>query len=150
MDPRRELAESIVHHYLMMHRHQRRASHQLSKEFGISGREIAVLRFLAAEGSCSVGDISRHLDVRDATSSPLLDEMEQAGWVTRTRCLQDGRRLVISPTDQGRRMAAEAPATMLGRLRDRLPNLSVEELATIDAALKRLIDLADIDESLEG
>ena len=95
MDPQRALAESIVHHYLTLHRHQRRASHQLAKEYGISGRGIAVLRFLAAEGPCSVGDISRHLDVRDATSSPLLDEMEQAGWVTRTRCPKDGRRLVV-------------------------------------------------------
>lgn len=148
MERAQPLADLVVHHYLVLHRYQHRASHQLRKHLGISGRQAAILHYLVADGLRTAREISRYLYVRDATVSPMLDGMERAGWITRRRCEQDARKLMIKPTDLGREMAAKAPLTMLETLRVRLPDLPESELLAIDTALQRLIEIAEIDETL--
>ena len=142
------LAQLIVHRFLVLHRYHHRASHQLRKRLGISGRQAAILHYLVADGARTAREISRYLYVRDATVSPMLEGMERAGWITRRRCEQDARKWMIRPTDLGREMAAKAPLTMLETLRVRLPDLPESELLAIDSALQRLIEIAEIDESL--
>jgi len=139
------LARSIVARYLTMHRYQRRASHRLHKTYGVGGRGISVLQLLVDQGPHTVGQIARHLAVRSAAVSPMLDGMEVDGWVTRCRSREDARRVLVSVTEKGRVLAAEAPRTMVGRWRQRLPELPEEELVAIDAALERLMALADVD-----
>jgi len=148
MNGAQQLAHLIVHRYLVLHRYHRRASHQLRKRLGISGRQAAILHYLVAEGTGTAREISRYLYVRDATVSPMLEVMERAGWITRRRCEQDARKWMIEPTDRGREMAAQAPLTMLETLRVRLPDLPERELLAIDTALQRLIEIAEIDETL--
>jgi len=145
MADRQALARSIVARYLTMHRYQRRASHRLRKTYGMGGRGISVLHLLVDQGPHSVGAIARHLAVRSAAVSPMLDSMAADGWVTRCRSREDARRVLVSVTDKGRALAAEAPHTMVGRWRRRLPDLSEEQLLAIDTALERLMALADVD-----
>ena len=140
------LARSIVARYLTMHRYQRRASHLLRKAHGMGGRGISVLHLLVDEGPHTVGGIARHLAVRSAAVSPMLDSMEADGWVTRCRSREDARRVLVSVTDKGRALAAEAPRTMVGRWRQQLPELADDELAAIDAALERLMALANVEQ----
>ena len=149
MNHQSELAQSIVRRYLTMHRYQHRASHHLRKAFGVGGRGIAVLHLLFDQGPRTVGQISCHLDVRNAAISPLLDHMEREGWVSRCRCAEDARKVIVSATDKGCALAEEAPRTMVGKLRERLPELPEAELEVIDAALARLIALADMEEPKE-
>lgn len=139
------LARAIVARYLTMHRYQRRASHHLRKTFGVGGRGISVLQLLVDEGPHTVGQIARHLAVRSAAVSPMLDSMEADGWLTRCRSREDARRVLVSVTDKGRALAAEAPRTMVGRWRQRLPELPPDELAAIESALERLMTLAEVD-----
>jgi DNA-binding MarR family transcriptional regulator len=146
MDRSRELAESIVHRYLTLVRHQRRRSDQVRMSANISGRQLAVLRHLVQEGPQTVGQISRFLYVRDATTSSLLDRMERDGYVTRRRCTKDSRRVYVEPTEQGRQIAATAPAGTIWLLRTRLPELDADELERIDWALARLSEVAEVDE----
>ncbi|NLG51524.1 MAG: MarR family transcriptional regulator [Chloroflexi bacterium] len=148
MDKARELADSIVHRYLTLVRYQRYVSDVIRKEFEVSGRQLAVLRYLLQSSPRSVGEISALLYVRDATTSPLLERMERDGYVTRRRCSKDNRKVLIEPTDLGRELAQRAPLGTVAQMRVRLPELPVEELESIDAALRKLSEIADVDESL--
>ena len=89
--------------------------------------------------------ISRHLYVSDGTTSPLLDRMEQAGYVTRHRCAEDNRKVMIEPTELGREIIARAPMTMVSRMREHLPNLPIEDLRAIATALRRLYEVTGDD-----
>jgi DNA-binding MarR family transcriptional regulator len=142
----RELAESIVHRYLALVRYQRRKNEQIRTSADISGRQLAVLRHLVQEGPQTVGRISRFLCVRDATTSSLLDRMERDGYVVRRRSTDDCRKVYVEPTEQGRQVAATAPAGAIWLLRTRLPEQSPEELEQIDRALARLSEIAEVDE----
>jgi DNA-binding MarR family transcriptional regulator len=142
------LAESIVRNLLNLMRYSHRLGHRLRREYGISGRRLSVLRYLEQEGERSVSEISRYLNLRDGTVSPLLDCMVQEGLVTKRRCPDDSRRVLLAITDHGRHVAAQAPLTAFGLLRRDLPQLSPAELATIDNAVARVVELARVDESL--
>jgi len=147
MSRARVLAESIVHRYLTLVRYQRRKSEQVRMSANISGRQQAVLRHLVQEGPRNVGQISRFLYVRDATTSSLLDRMERDGYITRRRSTEDCRKVYVEPTEKGRQVATTTPAGMIWLLRSRLPELDPDELEGIDRALARLSEIADVDES---
>ena len=143
----RELSESVMHWLLSLMRYHRRYGSQLRQDYEISGRQLAVLRFLKSNAPCSVGDISQFLYVCDATTSPLLERMERDGYVTRRRCAKDNRRVLVEPTDKGLCIVEQAPMGVLGRLRVRLPELSADELERIDAGLARLWELAQAEDT---
>lgn len=143
-----ELAESIVNRYLILTRYHHRFGHKLRKSLNISGRQLSALRYLSQSGPRSVSEISRFLYIRGGTTSPLLDRMERAGYVRRHRCPEDNRRVLVEPTDLGRSILAKAPMGLVARMRADLPGLPVVELESIDAALKRLSEVACGDELL--
>jgi len=145
-----ELAESIVHRYLTLVRYQRYVSEIIRRTTSISGRELAVLRYLVQQSPRSVKEISQFLYVREATTSPLLERMERDGYVTRRRSPDDNRRLLVEPTDLGREVVARAPMGTVTLMRVRLPTLPFEDLAAIDEALKKLSAIAEVDESVLG
>ncbi len=146
-DPR-ELSESIVRNLLSLMRYSHRLGHRLRREHGISGRRLSVLRYLGESGEHSVSEISHYLNLRDGTVSPLLDGMAQDGLVTKERCANDSRKVLLKVTEYGREVAASAPMTAFGLLRQELPTLSLNELSAIDAAVARIVELAQLDESL--
>ena len=148
MDGADALAKSIVHRYLVLWRYQRRFSQHLRKTLNISGRQLAVLRYLIGAAPCTVSQISRFLYVRDATTSPLLERMEQAGYVRRHRSNEDSRKVLVEPTKKGCEIIKRAPLGAIASMRTHLPELSVAELKAIDAALEKLSEVAQVDESL--
>ena len=142
------LAQSIVKHLLSLMRYSHRFGHRLRKEYGISGRRLSVLRYLDEHGEHSVSDISRYLNLRDGTTSPLVECLREEGLVTRRKCERDSRKVLVQVTDKGREISSRAPLTAFGRLRQELPKLSPKELSEIDAAIARVIEVAALDESL--
>ena len=148
MDLDESLSESIIRRLLSLVRYSHRFGHRLQRDYGVSGRRLSVLRYLAERGEHSLSDISRYLYLRDGTTSPLLESMVQAGLVSRRRCPSDSRRVLFTVTDEGRTLLDRAPLTVYARLRQELPQLPPEDLAEIDRALSRLVELADFDESL--
>lgn len=143
-----ELSESIVHRYLTLVRYQRHVGDLIRRTFNISGRQLAVLRHLIQHGPCTVGQISQILYVRDATTSCLLDRMERDGYVTRRRSREDNRKVYVEPTEQGREVVARAPMGTIAVMRARLPEQPLEDLMLIDQALKKLSEIAEVDESV--
>jgi len=143
-----ELADSIVHRYLTLMRYTRCRSQLIRKQADISGRQLAVLRYLVQGAPRTVRQISRFLYVCDATTSALLERMDRAGYVTRRRCEKDCRKVLVEPTEQGRQLAARAPMGVIDLMRTRLPTLPPSELAAIDEALRMLSELVQVDQAL--
>jgi MarR family transcriptional regulator, organic hydroperoxide resistance regulator len=142
------LAESIVHRYLTLVRYQRFMSELVRRTANISGRQLSVLHHLVDVGPRTVGQIGQFLYVRDATVSPLLERMERDGYVTRRRCLEDNRKVLVELTDLGREVVEHAPHSMVWHLRVSLPELPIDDLQALDDALQRLSEVAQVDESI--
>ena len=82
-----------------------------------------------------------HTDLAPATVAQMLEHLEAAGLVTRTRSDQD-RRVVLSVlTERGAAIVAERQQQMEERWRGALDEFSPEELTTAARVLNRAADM---------
>jgi DNA-binding MarR family transcriptional regulator len=111
---------------------------ELLKPYGISSTQYNVLRIL--RGAEPVGLCRNELRDRMLTRMPdmtrLLDRMEEAGLVARTRD-DDDRRLVLTRiTKAGRRLVDELDGPINDLHKDRLGHLTTPQLRTLVDLLK--------------
>jgi DNA-binding MarR family transcriptional regulator len=84
-------------------------------QYGIDGRELAVLTVLAADYPLSQHEAAERLGVDRTTMVALVDELEAKDLVERHRSLQDRRKNIVQLTEAGKRCLAGA-----GRARDEI------------------------------
>lgn len=80
----------------------------LLEPLGLTYSQYLVMLVLWERGVVAIGDIRACLHLDIGTLSPLLKRMEQAGFVTRSRDVNDERRVLISLTPKGRDLQASA------------------------------------------
>ena len=105
---------------------------------GLTYSQYLVMLVLWERESVTVGDLQAclHLDV--GTLSPMLKRMERAGLVTRARDPQDERRVLITPTLQGRVLKAEAQE--LPRTLARKVGIEEDQIAALREQTNALVD----------
>ena len=76
----------------------------LFKDFGLTYTQYIVFMVLWEKDEVTVGDICRRLYLDSGTLTPLLKKMEEKGWLQRTRSHADERIVVVTLTEEGRKM----------------------------------------------
>jgi len=91
--------------------------------FGITGRQVAVLRATDSPHPLAQGEIARRMGIDRTTMVALIDELQERDLVRRRQDPGDRRRNVVELTDAGRdvlrkavQAAGEAERTFLGPL----------------------------------
>jgi DNA-binding MarR family transcriptional regulator len=123
--------------YLLKHAQQRlvRAAAPVMAEFGIDGRELAVLSVLGGNSELSQQEAAQELSVDRTTMVALVDTLEHKGLVGRQRSPQDRRKNIVRLTDAGRRCLDGA-----GRARDEIERQFLAPLGK-DGATRFVQDL---------
>lgn len=75
---------------------------------GLTYPQYLVLVALWELDDQKVSDLGKRLDLETNTLTPLLKRMESAGYLTRRRNPEDERSLIVSLTDKGKALQAEA------------------------------------------
>jgi DNA-binding MarR family transcriptional regulator len=104
---------------------------------------VSVLARLAADGPDSPTGLADLERVRPQAMASTLALLEQRGLVRRTPDATDGRRSIVTVTEEGRAMLAERRSESVDRLGAVLEGFSAEERATLAAALPLLDRLAE-------
>jgi DNA-binding MarR family transcriptional regulator len=117
--------------YLLKHAQQRlvQAAAPVLAEFGIDGRELAVLAVLGAGAELSQHEAATELGVDRTTMVALVDTLEHKGLVRRQRSPDDRRKNIVRLTDAGRRCLDGA-----GRARDEIERQFLAPLGEAGAA----------------
>ena len=136
-------ANEAFRKFLTLFRFLRQQARQFDSE-GIKPRQFAVLRFLLESGPATVGEIQEHVYLSASTNSVLIAQLEEAGYVTRTRSADDNRVVIVELTPAGQDVAQNTPLVGLPLLRRRLRTLPPERLALIDAALAEIMALMEV------
>lgn len=87
------------------------------KPLGLTYTQYIVLLVLWEEDGISVTEIGEKLMLDNGTLSPLLKKMEKAGYINRSRSIDDERVVVITLTEAGRALqerAKDIPGQMAG------------------------------------
>ncbi|MDR1620508.1 MAG: MarR family transcriptional regulator [Clostridiales bacterium] len=107
-------------------------------ELGITYTQYIALMVLWEEGPCNVKTLGERLYLDSGTLTPMLKNLEKGGIVTRLRSREDERELVVSLTNQGKRLrerALEVPRKMSACM-----PLSPDEAATLYRLLYKLLN----------
>jgi len=106
----------------------------------LSFAQYGLLFGLAGTCERSARELAEHADLTPATVTQMLEHLEAAGLVKRTRSEQD-RRVVLSVlTDRGAAVVAERQAQMEPRWRAALSEFPDDELSAAARVLNRLAD----------
>lgn len=145
--PDEPLSDQVFHQFLALLRHKRQYARQIEHERGIKPRDFSVLRFLLESGRATVSQVGAFLHNSASTTSTLIAQLEEAGYVTRSRSESDNRVVIVTLTPAGEEIAAQAPFGGLPLLRRRLSKLPDERLHQINDVLAQLIQLMEVPEA---
>jgi DNA-binding MarR family transcriptional regulator len=115
---------------------------------GTHGMKFSEVRALVALGrepdaTATAGQLAKAADLNPASVTALLDSLEERGIASRRRAEHDRRCVVVSLTDEGRRMFAEATARWQARLDEATADLADSDVEAASRVLRRLAGLFD-------
>jgi DNA-binding MarR family transcriptional regulator len=142
------LSDQVFHRFLALQHTLRRHARQLIDERGLTPRDLSVLRYLLEMDSATVGQVQAFMHKSPSTTSSLLAQLEEKGYVTRTRSQEDNRVVIVELTSAGQGIAENTPLGGLPLLRRRLASLPQQRLSEIDDVLrdiKQLMEVVDIE-----
>lgn len=109
----------------------------------LSDAQYGLLFGLREHTELSSGELAVAADVSPATTTEMLEALEEAGLVCRTRSQRDRRVVLITLTDRGRELLAERHARYEPRWRAAFAEFSDDELRTAAAVLERMAETFD-------
>lgn len=121
-------------------------SRRLLRRFGITGPQLLVLREIGARGELSGSALARAVSVSLPTATEITARLEARGLVTRRRRSSDRRQVVVSLTDQGRRILGMAPSPLQDSFATQLGALPEWEQTQILSVLQRLVAMMEAEE----
>ena len=107
-------------------------------ELDLTYTQYITMMVLWENESMNVKELGSKLYLDSGTLTPLLKKLEAKGYITRCRCKEDERNLIIEITEQGdalKEKAAKIPFEMT----EKWINISEEEIKTMYHALYKLL-----------
>jgi MarR family transcriptional regulator, organic hydroperoxide resistance regulator len=127
-----------------------RASHAASAEFHalLAGRGVPVpvwrvLASLSGAGAMTVGELARTVLSKQPTLTKVVDRLQASGLVARSGTANDRRQVLVSLTPAGARLVADLLDAAKAHEAALLRQLPPGEVASLKAALRRLIAALD-------
>jgi DNA-binding MarR family transcriptional regulator len=134
-----EVANRLRPVLLQLSRHLRRELDPL----GITAGQAALLHAVRTNPGIGVRDLARREGVSAAAMSTALTRLETAGLLDRSRTGSDRRRVGLELTDSGHRVLRSARSRRTAWLAARLTQLTPEQLAAVDDAIRPLTALLE-------
>ena len=111
---------------------------KLFRSFGLTGSQHNVLRILRGEGRpMRCDEIRRRMIQVVPAMTGLLDRLEKEGFVTRSRCDQDGRVVHVDLTNKARSLLQKIDGPLMDLYEECLGHLSKAELEQLSLLLEK-------------
>jgi DNA-binding MarR family transcriptional regulator len=119
-------------------------SKELSKKYMISAAQLNCLLVLQDNGSLPPSQIAKHMMVKSSTVTGVVDRLEQKGLVERIRNSPDRRVITIKLTEEGKKLARNAPPPFQKKIVEGLKKLPEKKIMLLILSLKELTDMLDV------
>ncbi|MGQ9686038.1 MAG: MarR family winged helix-turn-helix transcriptional regulator [Thiobacillaceae bacterium] len=134
------LATEALKRFRIIYGAVRKHSRNMEKACGVGGAQIWAMAIMARTPGLRVTELARALAIHPSTASNLLDKLERAGLVQRTRDSSDHRVVQLNLTGAGQEVLARAPQPLSGVLTHALERLPDALLARLVEDLQAVID----------
>ena len=117
--------------------------HEISKKYGITGPQLWALKTVAANGSLSLGELSKKMYLHPSTISGVVDRLEKKGFVVRDRGQEDRRVVKVQLTSNGKKLIKRTPNPVQGKMIYGLRKLKEGKLTAIHEAVQALVEIME-------
>lgn len=124
-------------------------SQKISKRYGLTGPQSAVLRNLFNNGPMSSADLSRTLYVTPSNITGIIDRLEKKQLAERIKKKGDRRVALITLTESGKELSRTLPDPIMKKFIAELADLEPEHVQLLAMAMNQILNLIDTEE-LEG
>ena len=107
-------------------------------ELDLTYTQYITMMVLWEKESLNVKELGSMLYLDSGTLTPLLKKLEAKGYVTRSRCKEDERNLIISITEKGDALKKRA-ANIPGDMTEKFVNITNDEIKVMYHALYKLL-----------
>jgi len=114
--------------------HLLRRVRKVDEASGLTAARLSALSVLVFGGPTTLGELARAEQVSAPTMSRLVRGLERDGLVSREAHARDGRVVLLSATDEGRRILVEGRERRIAELVGLFDGLTAGELATLGSA----------------
>ena len=124
-------------------------SQKISKRYGLTEPQSAVLRNLFNNGPVSSAELSRTLFVTPSNITGIVDRLEKKQFIKRIRKDGDRRVVLITLTESGKELGKTLPDPIMEKFVAELADLEVDHVQLLAMAMNQIVKLIDTEE-LEG
>ena len=118
-------------------------SRALSREYELTWPQLAALQELERQGKCPVGRLASEMFIGAPTLTGIVDRLEQGGLVERLREAGDRRKVLVTLTEDGRRLLSRKPSLLNERVRSQLGELPERQQKRMLDTLQRLVAMME-------
>ena len=118
-------------------------SRKLAQQSELTASQLLLLQFVAHQGQALPSAIAKAIELKQATITVLLNQLEASGLVTRSRDTEDRRRVWVRLTDAGHKVLEQSPDLLQSRFELGFSQLEDWEQSMIITALERIAALLD-------
>jgi DNA-binding MarR family transcriptional regulator len=134
----KELLHSFVMNIQSINRYLRSMAYN-QPDNPVTRVQWMLLRHLQRNGSCTIGELAQHLDVRSSTMSQMVDRLEKNGIVYRASIQKDARIKTVCLSDKGRKIIQEREMLWIDSLAEPFQNFSPAEKETLLHLMDKLV-----------
>lgn len=116
-------------------------SKQLSKNFGLTGPQLLLIREIAAEPDISVGHLAKRVSLSQATVTSIVDRLESRKLAKRIRSSTDKRKVALEITDKAREVLEANPTFLQEEFIRNFERLEKWEQLLILSSLQRVASM---------
>jgi DNA-binding MarR family transcriptional regulator len=122
---------------------QQRFQKYLAESLRVDQPGLEAMSKLMSTGPSTPSELARRVGLSTAAMSLVLNRLESAGHISRQRHPSDGRKLVVTASEESSEQAQDRLLPMIEGVEELVGSLNARERATIEAFLDRLIAIYD-------
>lgn len=121
---------------------QKKPVHQNARNLSMG--EVGMLRCLHLKGSAlSAGELGRFMNIGSGGVANLLNSLEKKGLITRVMNPADRRGVMVSLSEEGRRLAEENEQEALSKTMELLVRLGKEDTEHLIRIYRKMLEIAE-------
>ncbi|HET6421094.1 MAG TPA: MarR family transcriptional regulator [Geobacteraceae bacterium] len=136
-----EKIERIAGLYPSIIRVMGRIRSMLHEGMDLSYNQFKMLLAINDKGSCSLNSLAGDLKIAMSSASEMVDKLVNLGLVGRRTDSESRRRIIIHPTEQGKKLIGELGDGIVENYRVLLARLSEKDQQRLVAALETLVEV---------
>lgn len=116
-------------------------SKKLSKESGLTGPQLILMRSIKELDDVTIRQLSSHTNMSPATATTILDRLERNGLVERVRSTKDKRKVHANLTEKGEQVLASAPRPLQENFINKFQDLEEWEQSLLLSSVQRIASM---------